>query len=69
MLQKVFLKKEIIELEVYQCKDCLSVYDENFGDITKNIPPKTMFSKLPVSYECSLCEASKTNFKKIVLVK
>jgi|TARA_B110000977_G_scaffold43756_1_gene59359 rubredoxin len=67
--KEIEIKKEIIELEVYQCKDCLSVYDENFGDITKNIPPKTMFSKLPVSYECSLCEASKTNFKKIVLVK
>tara|TARA_B110000046_G_scaffold125640_1_gene132152 strand:- start:881 stop:2314 length:1434 start_codon:yes stop_codon:yes gene_type:complete len=67
--KEIETKKEIIELEVYQCKDCLSVYDENFGDITKNIPPKTMFSKLPVSYECSLCEASKTNFKKIVLVK
>nr|AOE13677.1 rubredoxin [uncultured bacterium] len=67
--KEIETKKEIIELEVYQCKDCLSVYDENFGDITKNIPPKTMFSKLPVSYECSLCEASKINFKKIVLVK
>ena len=67
--KEIETKKEIIELEVYQCKDCLSVYDENFGDITKNIPPKTMFSKLPVSYECSLCEASKTNFKKIVLIK
>lgn len=67
--KEIEIKKEIIELEVYQCKDCLSVYDENFGDITKNIPPKTMFSKLPVSYECSLCEASKINFKKIVLVK
>jgi|TARA_B110000908_G_scaffold65172_1_gene79125 rubredoxin len=67
--KEIEIKKEIIELEVYQCKDCLSVYDENFGDITKNIPPKTMFSKLPVSYECSLCEASKTNFKKIVLIK
>jgi len=67
--KEIEIKKEIIELEVYQCKDCLSVYDENFGDITKNIPPKTMFSKLPVSYECSLCEASKANFKKIVLIK
>ena len=67
--KEIEIKKEIIELEVYQCKDCLSVYDENFGDITKIIPPKTMFSKLPVSYECSLCEASKTNFKKIVLIK
>lgn len=63
------VKKKTTKLEVYQCQDCLTIYDDSFGDITQNIPPKTMFSELPVSYECSLCEASKNYFKKIVLVK
>ena len=62
-------KKETTELEVYQCTDCLTIYDEAFGDITQNIPPKTFFNDLSESYECPLCEASKTSFHKIVLVK
>jgi rubredoxin len=63
------IKKETKELEVYQCSDCLTIYDEAFGDITQNILPKTFFKELPESYECSLCEAPKSSFKKVVLVK
>jgi len=47
----------------------LTIYDEAFGDVTQNIAPKTFFNELPESYECSLCEAPKNTFKKIVLVK
>jgi rubredoxin len=65
----VEVKKESIELEVYQCQDCLTIYDEAFGDVTQNIPQETVFSELPESYECSLCEASKSSFQKVVLVK
>ena len=67
--KEVESKKETSELEVYQCADCLTIYDEHFGDATQNIPVETLFSELPSDYECSLCEAPKTNFKKIVLVK
>ncbi len=63
------VQKETTELEVYQCTDCLTIYDEAFGDVTQNIAPKTFFNELPESYECSLCEAPKNTFKKIVLVK
>lgn len=63
------VQKEITELEVYQCQDCLTIYDEAFGDITQNISPKTMFKELLDTYECSLCEAPKTNFEKIILIK
>ena len=65
----VEVQKETTELEVYQCQDCLTIYDEAFGDVTQNISPKTLFKELHEDYECSLCEASKTNFKKIMLVK
>ena len=58
----------MIELEVYQCQDCLTIYDEAFGDVTQNISPKTLFKDLPKLYECSLCEASKADFEKVVLV-
>ena len=67
--KEVEIQKETKELEVYQCKDCLTIYDEAFGDITKNIAPKTIFSELPENYECSLCEAPKSSFEKIILIK
>ncbi|MBU2951529.1 rubredoxin [Tamlana agarivorans] len=63
------IKKETSEEEVYQCSDCLTVYNEVYGDITQDIAPNTSFEDLPATYECSLCEASKSNFEKKVLVK
>ena len=33
------VKKEIIKEEVFQCKECLTVYDEIYGDITQGIKP------------------------------
>jgi len=68
--EKEFVKKEITtELKVFQCQDCFTIYDETFGDVTQNIDPETVFSELPEDYKCSLCEASKETFKKVVLVK
>ncbi|AUC76989.1 rubredoxin [Olleya sp. Bg11-27] len=62
-------QKVTTKLEVYQCQDCLTIYDEAFGDITQDIPPKTVFKSLLETYECSLCEGSKANFEKIILEK
>ncbi|QXP59371.1 rubredoxin [Olleya sp. HaHaR_3_96] len=62
-------QKVTTKLEVYQCQDCLTIYDEAFGDITQDIPPKTVFKLLLETYECSLCEGSKANFEKIILEK
>jgi len=63
------LKKETIEEEVYQCRECLTIYNKSYGDITQNIAPNTAFEDLPETYECSLCEAPKSSFEKKVLVK
>lgn len=54
--------------EVYQCQDCMTMYSKTFGDITKNIPANTAFESLPETYECSLCEAPKSRYKKKILV-
>ncbi len=59
---------ETSEKEVYQCTECLTVYDEKYGDLTQNVVPNTSFDDLPDSYVCSLCEASKANFRKSQLV-
>jgi len=61
--------KENSETIVYQCKDCLTIYNEEYGDETQGILPKTTFEELPSSYNCSLCEASKINFEKKVWAK
>ncbi|MCW3089867.1 MAG: rubredoxin [Ferruginibacter sp.] len=50
---------------LYQCSHCLSVYDEDLGDIEKDILSGTRFENLPASFCCSLCEAPKEDFNKI----
>lgn len=62
-------KKEVVEDKVYQCKDCLTIYDEIYGDITQNIEVNTAFENLPETYKCSLCEAPKSSFEVKILVK
>ncbi len=61
--------KSTYEEEVYQCSECLTVYNQNYGDITQDIAPNTVFEDLPETYTCSLCEAPKSSFQKKVLVK
>lgn len=63
------IEKEILEEEVYQCRDCMTVYNKVYGDVTQNISKNTSFENLPEDYQCSLCEAPKDNFEKKVLVK
>ncbi len=63
------IAKETFEEEVYQCSECMTVYNELYGDITQDIEPNTPFDSLSETYECSLCEAPKSGFEKRVLVK
>ena len=62
-----FEKKETAVAEktdetVYQCKSCLTVYDEKIGDPENGIDPGTLFHQLPANFCCSVCDASKENF-------
>src|SRR5690606_10334778 len=52
--------------EVFQCRECLTVYDEIYGDITQEIAPGILFEDLPENYKCPVCEAPKTSFGKKV---
>ena len=63
------VNKEVLETQVYQCQDCLTIYDELYGDITQDVLPNTAFEDLPDDYECSTCEASKSHFEKKILSK
>jgi rubredoxin len=47
---------------VYQCKHCLTIYDEAYGEPANGIPKGTTFAALPASYCCPVCEAGKNDF-------
>lgn len=51
---------------VHQCKHCLSIYDEAWGEDSMNIPAGTPFSALPTHYRCPLCEASPSEFNPVI---
>ena len=67
--EKISSSKETVAHLVYQCQDCLTVYDPEFGDISQNIAPGTAFKKLPEDYCCSLCESPKSRFAQKVISK
>lgn len=52
-----------IEKEVYQCSECLTVYDPEFGDKIANIEIGIPFNDLPENYVCSVCETKKESYK------
>jgi len=61
-VKKVTLATEKEKEIAYQCKNCKTVYDEKYGDPENGIDPCTLFQELPVSYCCSVCDATKDNF-------
>lgn len=45
---------------IYQCPDCLTVYDPDYGDLRQNIAPGTRYENLPEHYCCSTCDNHKS---------
>jgi rubredoxin len=62
-------KPEQVEM-VYQCKNCLSIYDRAYGDPANGVEINTDFTALE-HYVCLVCDSSKEDFipveKKVVL--
>lgn len=54
-------------IEVHQCSQCLSVYDDQLGDSMNKVAAGTKFQDLPDEYSCAVCGAKKDYFKKAVL--
>ncbi|GAA4458316.1 hypothetical protein GCM10023189_30370 [Nibrella saemangeumensis] len=52
---------------VHQCPHCLTVYDEQFGDLLRGIPAGVPFAKLPDSYQCPTCDAPKKEMREVRL--
>ncbi len=53
---------------VYQCKHCLSLYDEVYGDEEQGIAPGTTFNSISV-YSCPVCDAGKMEFSEVKMVR
>jgi rubredoxin len=60
-------KKIPQELEVFQCQDCLTIYDQNLGNEGSDIEVGTSFKSLPIEYVCDVCGGMKENFKAVKL--
>jgi rubredoxin len=50
------------DTSLYQCSNCLTVYDERYGDPEASIPPGVPFGELPESYKCHVCDSPKKHF-------
>ncbi|QHT66934.1 rubredoxin domain-containing protein [Rhodocytophaga rosea] len=48
--------------EVYQCPNCLTVYDPVYGDAMAGISAGVHFQDLLEAYVCSLCDTPKSSF-------
>jgi rubredoxin len=52
-------------LPVYQCTNCLTVYDPRYGDELAHIPPGVSFADLPDTYRCHVCDTEKRHFSPV----
>lgn len=46
----------------YQCTNCLTLYDQKYGDPAANISAGTRFEDLPQNYTCHVCDSPKKYF-------
>ncbi|GAA5522911.1 rubredoxin [Aliifodinibius salicampi] len=49
----------------FQCSDCMTTYDERYGDPQSGIPEGIPFVELPNTYSCPMCEAPKSSYQEI----
>jgi rubredoxin len=62
------IAKQIIEgltMAKWKCTICGFIYDSEYGDPENNIAAETPFEKLPEDWNCPICGAPKSSFKKI----
>ncbi len=48
---------------LYQCTNCLTIYDEAYGDEIANIKAGTPFEQLPDAYTCPVCSSPKSAYQ------
>jgi len=50
---------------VFQCRHCLTLYDQQFGDPEADVPAGSAFQQLPEDYACPVCGSGKDAFKPV----
>ena len=55
-------KPGLQKVKVHQCISCFSIYDQRFGEESRNISAGTEFASLPDNYECAVCGNAKDDF-------
>jgi rubredoxin len=51
--------------QIFQCTNCLTIYDEDYGDDMANVKPGVPFLHLPNDYKCPLCTSPKSAYKQL----
>jgi len=59
---------EKVPEQVYQCNNCLTRYDKQYGDSVNNIDKNIEFTAL-TDYYCPVCEAPKSEFSLVGLME
>ena len=54
-------------VKMYQCQECLTIYDSRYGDEVNQIEKDIPFEQLPTAYLCPVCESPKENFQEMIL--
>ncbi len=56
------IREEERRMKKYTCNICGYVYDPALGDPENGVGPGTPFEKLPDTWTCPVCGASKSDF-------
>jgi rubredoxin len=46
----------------HRCSNCLTVYDQEYGDPLSGVEPEVPFEDLPDTYTCHVCDSLKKDF-------
>jgi flavin reductase (DIM6/NTAB) family NADH-FMN oxidoreductase RutF/rubredoxin len=58
-------KKEVAQMDKYECTVCGYIYDPEVGDPDSGIQKGTPFESLPADWVCPVCGADKSQFVKV----
>lgn len=56
--------QSVNDWQLYICRACGLIYDEQLGDPDSGLPPGTRFEDIPDDWECPLCGVTKTDFER-----
>jgi rubredoxin len=55
-------------VDLFQCKTCYTIYNEQVGDVVAGVPAGNIFNNLPEEYMCPVCDGPKSDYAKIIEV-